>query len=55
MSLSRTTQSYCSEAMIGTASARGIGVTRLTHCEASHGVNTGSEAIGRCLSPASSA
>jgi hypothetical protein len=35
MSCSRATQSFCSDAMIGTARARGTGVTRCTHCEAS--------------------
>ena len=35
--------------MMGTARARGIGVTRFTHCDASHGVRTGSDAIGRCF------
>ncbi len=41
--------------MIGTASERGMGVTRLTHCDASQGVKTGREAIGRCRNPSSSA
>ena len=55
MSCSRMTQSFCSDSMSGTAMRRGIGVTRFTHCAASHGVSTGSAAIGRCGSPASTA
>ena len=55
MSCSRMTQSNCSDSMIGTASRRGIGVTRFTHWPASHGVSTGRAAIGRCGRPASTA
>ena len=51
MSCSRMTQSYCSDSTSGTASRRGIGVTRFTQWPASHGVSTGRAAIGRCGEP----
>ena len=50
-----TTHSFCSDSTSGIATRLGIGVTRLTQCDASRGVSTGSAAIPRCLSPASTA
>ena len=41
--------------VLGRAIDRGIGVTRFTQWDASRGVSTGSAAIARCLSPASTA
>ncbi len=55
MSCSRWTHSNCSDSMIGRASFRGMGVTMLNQCAASPGVSTGSEAIARCGSFASTA
>jgi hypothetical protein len=54
-SWSSMTQSWTSEAISGRAIDRGTGVTRWTQCDAKPGVSTGSAAIARCRSPASTA
>ena len=55
MSCSRATTSWISESISGTAVERGTGVTRLTQCEDSRGVSTGTGSIVRRGSSATSA